>query len=96
MPFKTSEILLCLFLFVIVGFTRVYYGASQGPMFVWKGEFSYKDTFVNLPAFTKIPHAQAVAEHPRVVDQLEDMGLVDGTELQFKPRPHRRLHTPAS
>lgn len=94
MSFKASEILLLLFLLAIVGFTRVYYGGPQGPMFVWKGEFSYKDTLVSLPDFMKIPHEQALIQHPKLVDQLEEMGMIDSPDFIYKPRHRRNVPVP--
>ena len=75
LPTHTSEIFLVAVLLVMVGFVRVYVGASIGPMVVWKGEFGYKDTIVDLSDFYKIPRNVAVAEHSSVVFQLEEMGL---------------------
>lgn len=74
---RTSEILLVTILLVIIGFTRVYYGGPDGLMVVWKGEFGFKDTIVDLANFYAIPHNVALAEHPNVLYQLEEMGLVD-------------------
>lgn len=44
-------------------------------MVVWKGEFGYKDTIVDLNDFYKLPKKVAVSEHAHVVGQLEEMGL---------------------
>lgn len=74
-PKHTSEILLVAVLLVMVGFVRVYVGGEAGPMVVWKGEFGYKDTIVNLSDFYKMPKNVAVAEHGTVVYQLEEMGM---------------------
>jgi hypothetical protein len=72
---RSSEILLIAVLIVIVGFIRVYFGGPDGFMVVWKGEWGYKDTFVNLDDFYKIPKGEALAEHHNVLYQLEEMGL---------------------
>jgi hypothetical protein len=72
---RSSEILLLALLLVIVGFTRVYFGGPEGVMVVWKGEFGYNDTFVNLDDFYKIPKKEAAAQHAQVLYQLEEMGL---------------------
>jgi hypothetical protein len=72
---RTSEILLVAVLFVIVGLVRVYFAGSDGFMVVWKGEFGYKDTFVNLADFYKMPKQVAALEHAHVLGQLEEMGL---------------------
>lgn len=72
---RISEILLVAVLLVIVGLVRVYFGGPEGFMVVWKGEFGYKDTIVDLNDFYKIPKDVAVSEHAHVVGQLEEMGL---------------------
>lgn len=93
MASRASEILLIAVLLVIIGFTRVYYGGADGLMVVWKGEFGYNDTFVNLDDFYKIPHAEAAKEHPGVLFQLEGMGLVDPFEqTPKKPRKSSAIH----
>lgn len=86
---RTSELVLASILLVIVGFTRVYYGGPDGLMVVWKGEFGFKDTLVDLGSFSSLPRNVAVAEHANVLYQLEEMGLVDQyTEpAHIKPRP---------
>lgn len=86
MSTRTSEILLIAILVVIVGFTRIYFGGPDGFMVVWKGEFGYKDTIVNLEQFSQIPVAQAQSEHPNVVFQLEEMGFFD----PFSGKPQRK------
>jgi hypothetical protein len=82
---RASEILLVAILLVMVGFTRIYYGGADGLMVVWKGSFGYRDTLVNLSDFYNLPRVQAAADHPHVLYQLEEMGLMDPTETVAKP-----------
>lgn len=77
MSSRISEVILVIVLVVIAGFSRVYYDSADGPMVVWKSEFSFKDTLVDLSSFLRLPHSEMVREHPAVVGQLEDMGLVE-------------------
>jgi hypothetical protein len=72
---RSSEILLLAVLLVIVGFIRIYIGGAEGFMVVWKGEFGYNDTIVNLNDFYKIPKNEAIAQHHNVLYQLEEMGI---------------------
>ncbi len=77
MSARVSEVILVVVLLVLTGFSRVYYGGAASPMVVWKSEFGFKDTVVNLSDFLSLSNDERVAEHPNVLSQLEDMGLVD-------------------
>jgi hypothetical protein len=72
---RTSELILLLVLLLLVGFARVYYGGEDGLMFVWKGEFGFKDTLVNLPEILALPPDELAREHPSMLSQLEGMGF---------------------
>lgn len=77
MSSRISEITLVVLLLVLGGFTRVYYGGVSGPMVVWKAEFGFKDTFVDVSGLLKLAHSDILRDHASVLSQLEDMGVVD-------------------
>jgi hypothetical protein len=86
MSSRISEITLIVLLLVLAGFTRVYYGGVSGPMFVWKSEFGFKDTLVNVADVMKLPPTELLREHSQVVDQLEEMGVVHQVARRSPPR----------
>lgn len=84
-----SEIVLGIILLVIVGFVRIYVGGNEGFMMVWKGEFNYNDTLVNLDDIEKMSHDEIGKTHPAVLYQLEEMGIHDAPDVkrpQIKPK----------
>lgn len=87
MTSKSSEFVLLALLLVMVGFVRVYYGGGPGEelIFVWKGEFTYRDTLVNLGAILKMPRAQLSSVHPSVLYQLEEMGICSSEDNSSEP-----------
>jgi hypothetical protein len=87
MSSRISELILIILLLVLAGFTRVYYGGAAGPMFVWKSEFGFKDTLVDVPDVLKLPKTTLLQEHAQVADQLDEMGLVNEPVAVFA---HRR------
>jgi hypothetical protein len=84
MASRISEIILLGLLLVIFGFVRVYWGQGYPIMFVWKGEFAYKDTFVNLSEIMKMPSDEIAKNSPNVLWQLEEMGIVEGKKIESK------------
>lgn len=74
---RQSEIILIAILVAITGFTRIYYGGTEPPRVVWKSEFGYGDTLVNLNDLLKMPRAEILQQHPSVLYQLEEMGLME-------------------
>ena len=73
---RMSEIVLVLLLLVLIGFIRVYYGSQAGVMFVWKTEFTYKDTVIDLDKVLQESQQDLQKNHPAVYWQLEDMGFL--------------------
>jgi hypothetical protein len=61
---------------VLLGFVRIYHGAGHPFMVVWKGEFSYQDTLVNLGKYLDMTREDLIAQHPYVLGQLEEMYLI--------------------
>lgn len=87
---RASEILLVIVLIGLVGFTRVYFGGPDGIMVVWKGNFGFADTFVNLGDILNLPPS-AVSEHQDVFYQLQEMGMVDVPVSSVNRRKPRRV-----
>lgn len=88
---RISEVVLLLCLLILIGLIRVYYGGSQGLMVVWKGELSYKDTFVNLKEILNQPKESLIADHPSVYFQLLGMDVLDDQQDQSRVQTIRRL-----
>src|SRR5688572_14446721 len=88
---RISEVVLLLTLLVLIGLIRVYYGGSEGLMVVWKGDFSFKDTFVNLSEILDQPKESLVSDHPSVYWQLLGMEVLDDTQDQSRVHTIRRL-----
>jgi hypothetical protein len=74
---RVSELLLLILLLVMIGFVRVYYGGETGLIFVWKGQFSYMDTLVNLDEVRKTSRFELQRDRPLMYWQLEEMGLYE-------------------
>lgn len=97
LPAGVSELVLLGLFIVVLGFTRVYYSSADGVLFVWKGEFSFADTLVDLDQYTNMPVAEMERNHRSVLWQLEDMGMVatsagETPKLDFRrARRHRPL-----
>ena len=89
---KSSEIILLAILGLLVGFTRVYYGSDE-LIFVWKGEFGYQDTIVNLPQIQTLSRAELARAHPGVLYQLEEMGLYESADNLNRINPPRKPQT---
>lgn len=87
---RISEIALVAVLVVMLGLVRVYYGGSCGLVFVWKGEFSYNDTLVNLDDIMKLPKEVVKEEHPSVFYQLAALDQFE--DANAHPFAYRRRH----
>lgn len=92
-----SEIVLGVILLVIVGFVRIYVGGNEGFMMVWKGEFNYNDTLVNLDDIERMSHEEIAKTHPAVLYQLEEMGIHDAPGIKRQPiKPKNSETTPTT
>jgi hypothetical protein len=91
-----SEIVLGVILLVIVGFVRIYVGGNEGFMMVWKGEFNYNDTLVNLDDIEKMSHDEIAKTHPAVLYQLEEMGIHDAPSQRRAPVKPKNVENPAN
>lgn len=91
-----SELGLILALIGIFALVRFYYnyGGEQPLMIVWKGELSFKDTFVNLHDFVNQPRTELERDHKSVLWQLEDMGIMDPGDLPDPRKPKSKLREP--
>jgi hypothetical protein len=76
-----SDIGLLLVLLLMISLVRVYVGGPQWIILVWKGEMSFKDTVVNLQDLARIPRAELTQLHPKLINQLEEMDLVEPLDL---------------
>ncbi len=85
---RISEIGLVVVLVAMLGLVRVYYGGGCGLVFVWKGEFSYNDTLVNLDDIMKLPKEVVKEEHPSVYFQMAALDLFEDAN----PFAYRRRH----
>lgn len=75
-----SPVLLCILLLVLISASRVYIGGPEGVIFVWKGEFSFNDTIVNIAEYANLPQKELTsqqAKHPHVISQMEEMDLLN-------------------
>lgn len=95
---RISEIALVVVLVVMLGLVRVYYGGGCGLVFVWKGEFSYSDTLVNLDDILKLPKEVVKEEHPSVYFQMAALDLFEDANPFAYRRRHRmqRRHNPVA
>ena len=83
LPLRISELVLIVGLVFLVGLIRIYYGGSQGLMVVWKGDWTFRDTLVNLVSLQNMPREQLLKQHKSVFWQLEAMDLLeDDQDLQ--------------
>jgi hypothetical protein len=73
---RASEIILVAVLLLLMGFVRVYFGNGHTLMVVWKGVFTYQDTFVNLDKYMGMPREELRDKHPSVATQMAEMYLV--------------------
>ncbi len=94
MTSKASELILLGLLVVMIGFIRIYYGGGPGEelMVVWKGEFSYHDTLVNLSDILRMPRGELSHVHPSILYQLEEMGVCDASEVAPPHPKHKPFH----
>jgi hypothetical protein len=76
----TIVAILIIALVPLAGFFRVYYGGSIGIEIVQKHSFSFKDTIVNLDDIMGKPRIVVRTQHPAVMRQLEEMGIVESDE----------------
>lgn len=80
---EASEIILVAILFLLLGFTRIYFGGGRSIMVVWKTGFTYRDTLVDLNKMLALPPKALKREHPAVYYQLIGMDILDqDVELQ--------------
>jgi hypothetical protein len=88
-----TEIALLAVLVFMVALIRVYYGGNYAPMVVWKGELTFHDTLVNLGEIVSLPRDVLVKDHRSVLYQLEDMDVIQGTDVELESiRNRRRWH----
>lgn len=73
-------VLLIIVLVPLAGFFRIYYGGSIGIEIVRKHSFSFTDTIVNLDNIIGKPRIVVRTQHPAVMRQLEEMGIVESEE----------------
>lgn len=91
-PYKPSfsELALLAILIVLVALTRVYYGAGRAPMIVWKDEFTFHDTLVNVAELSALPREVMLKDHRSVLYQLEAMEIIEPTDIEVESiRLHR-------
>ena len=74
---RISEVLVIIILAFLLGLVRIFVGDGLGLMVVWKGEFTYRDTVVNLDKVLKMSRDEMAKEHPEVLGQLEEMFIID-------------------
>lgn len=91
-PYKPSfsELALLAILIVLVALTRVYYGGGRAPMIVWKDEFTFHDTLVNVAELSALPHDVMLKDHRSVLYQLEAMEIIEPTDIEVESIRHRR------
>lgn len=79
---RSVKVLLCIgiCLFLTLGLIRVYYGGGRGIRPVFKGTFSFTDTFVNLDDIFGMPRIVVAAKHPAVKRQMEERGWIQTDE----------------
>lgn len=91
-PYKPSfsELALLSILIVLVALTRVYYGGGRAPMIVWKDEFTFHDTLVNVAELSALPHDVMLKDHRSVLYQLEAMEIIEPTDIEVESIRHRQ------
>jgi hypothetical protein len=91
------SIILILLMFLLIAATRIYVAPDE-LMIVWKGNLGFADTVVNLDEYSDVPtvdgravaRSELAANHPEVLAQMEDMGLLTDEAQMIRKRHKAR------
>ncbi|MGD0659685.1 MAG: hypothetical protein ABSD38_16615 [Syntrophorhabdales bacterium] len=79
-PVLWVVVLVAVALFWSSGYLRLYYGSTISTTIRAKDSFSFKDTIVNLDNIIGQPRIVVASEHPAVMRQLEQMGMMESDD----------------
>ncbi|GEM_PF-3315108 len=85
-----TELALLPVLVFLIALTRLYYGGGYSPMLVWKGELTFRDTFVDLGQLLKLSREELIRRHRPVMHQLEAMEILEPADVELESIRDRR------